>query len=52
MATGAMDHLERFLDQAAEIGVRFMQDFPADCVPLRRGETVRSLHGVITPAAG
>jgi hypothetical protein len=50
--TGAMVHLERFLDQAVELGVRFTQGFPPDCVPIRRGETVGSLDGLIAPAAG
>jgi peptidoglycan-N-acetylglucosamine deacetylase len=44
---GAMDHLERFLDRAAEAGLRFRQEFPAPCVPIRRGEIVRPLDGVM-----
>ncbi|MBV9194195.1 MAG: polysaccharide deacetylase family protein [Solirubrobacterales bacterium] len=51
-STGAMDHLERFLDRAIEIGVRFVQDIPPACVPIQRGEPVRSLDGLIAPAAG
>jgi peptidoglycan/xylan/chitin deacetylase (PgdA/CDA1 family) len=38
LPTGAMDHLEDFLDRAAEAGARFHQDFPPDCVPIRSGE--------------
>jgi peptidoglycan-N-acetylglucosamine deacetylase len=48
IATGAMKHLEQFLDQAVDLGVRFTQDFPADCVPICRGDTVGSLDGLIT----
>jgi hypothetical protein len=33
-----MDHLERFLDRAEAAGARFRQDFPPQCVPIRRGE--------------
>ncbi|KQT14462.1 MAG: polysaccharide deacetylase family protein [Bradyrhizobium sp.] len=38
LPTGAMDHLERFLDRAAAAGARFRQDFPPPCVPIRNGE--------------
>ena len=44
---GAMDHLERFLDRAAGAGLRFRQDFPEECVPIRRGELVRPLAGLV-----
>jgi peptidoglycan/xylan/chitin deacetylase (PgdA/CDA1 family) len=37
LPTGAMRHLDRFLGQLADRGVRFRQDFPAACVPMRRG---------------
>nr|WP_249792661.1 polysaccharide deacetylase family protein [Bradyrhizobium sp. BRP22] len=38
LPTGAMDHLEDFLDRAKALGARFRQDFPPDCVPIRAGE--------------
>lgn len=38
LPTGAMDELPRFLDTAAERGVEFVQDFPLDCTPMRRGQ--------------
>lgn len=38
LPTGAMDHLERFLDRAAAAGARLRQDFPPPCVPIRNGE--------------
>jgi peptidoglycan/xylan/chitin deacetylase (PgdA/CDA1 family) len=37
LPSGAMAQLERFIDMAAAAGARFRQDFPPDCVPLRRG---------------
>jgi len=40
LPTGAMDHLERFLDRAAAAGARLRQDFPPQCVPVRGGEIV------------
>lgn len=43
LPTGAMRHLERFLDAVAEAGHRIRQDFPPDCVPIRRGQVVRPI---------
>jgi peptidoglycan/xylan/chitin deacetylase (PgdA/CDA1 family) len=40
LPTGAMRHLEGFLDAAAEAGARFCQEFPPDCVPIRAGKIV------------
>ncbi|MGF6427130.1 polysaccharide deacetylase family protein [Bradyrhizobium sp. Pha-3] len=37
LPTGAMAHLDRFLDRAEAIGARFRQDFPPSCVPIRNG---------------
>jgi peptidoglycan/xylan/chitin deacetylase (PgdA/CDA1 family) len=37
IASGAMRHLDRFLDQVAESGGRLRQDFPPDCVPMADG---------------
>jgi peptidoglycan/xylan/chitin deacetylase (PgdA/CDA1 family) len=37
LPTGAMAHLERFIAGVHRAGGRFRQDFPPDCVPLRRG---------------
>lgn len=44
LPTGAMQHLERFIDKARGEGVKFRQDFPAACLPLVRGQ-------VMTPMA-
>ena len=48
LPTGAMAHLGRFLDLAAERGARFRQDFPPDCVPLRRGHLAHDMTGYVT----
>jgi peptidoglycan-N-acetylglucosamine deacetylase len=43
----AMEQLGRFLDRAAAAGLRFRQEPPPDCVPIRRGEIVGSLAGLM-----
>jgi peptidoglycan/xylan/chitin deacetylase (PgdA/CDA1 family) len=50
VAGGAMDRLERFFDRAAAEGLRFRRDFPADCVPILRGEVVGPLEGLVSRA--
>jgi peptidoglycan/xylan/chitin deacetylase (PgdA/CDA1 family) len=50
LPTGAMTHLERFLDLAEEDGARFVQGLPESCVPIRRGEVTRSLEGLVSAA--
>ena len=47
LPTGAMRHLPRFLAAAAAAGARFRQDFPPDCVPLRRGTVVAPLSSYV-----
>lgn len=37
IASGAMRHLDRFLDHVAEKGGRLRQDFPPDCLPMIDG---------------
>jgi peptidoglycan/xylan/chitin deacetylase (PgdA/CDA1 family) len=37
IGSGAMRHLDRFLDRVAEKGGRLRQDFPPDCVPMIDG---------------
>jgi len=44
VAGGAAERLEEFLDRAP---VRFRQDFPRGCVPIRRGVIERPLNGLI-----
>lgn len=48
--SGAMKHLDRFLGAAADLGARFRQDFPPDCVPILRGEIVRPIEGYVADA--
>lgn len=43
----AMRHLDAFLGRLADAGHSFRQDFPPDVVPIRRGETVGSLAGLV-----
>jgi peptidoglycan/xylan/chitin deacetylase (PgdA/CDA1 family) len=44
LPTGAMDHLERFLDTALAEGMRFTQALPEACLPIVRGQVVRPLE--------
>jgi peptidoglycan/xylan/chitin deacetylase (PgdA/CDA1 family) len=48
LPNGAMRHLDRFLGLLADRGTRFVQDFPEDCILLRRGEATRPLGGYVT----
>lgn len=43
LPTGAMRNLETFIQKARDLGMTFVQDFPADCVPIERGTVVRSI---------
>jgi len=44
---GGMKHLARFLDAVERRGVETVQGFPPDCVPIRDGELVASLDGIV-----
>jgi hypothetical protein len=44
---GGMKQLARFLDRASDRSVEIVQDFPPDCVPIRNGEIVGSLDGLV-----
>ncbi|MCA6106375.1 polysaccharide deacetylase family protein [Bradyrhizobium cenepequi] len=48
LPTGAMDHLEDFVDRAAVLGARFRQEFPPDCVPIRSGEIVLPIDAYVS----
>jgi peptidoglycan/xylan/chitin deacetylase (PgdA/CDA1 family) len=48
LPTGAMNHLERFLDRAAAAGAVLHQDFPPDCVPIRHGEIALPIHRYVS----
>lgn len=48
LPSGAMLHLERFIDRAVRAGARFRQDFPPDCVPIRSGKIVSSIDPYVS----
>jgi peptidoglycan-N-acetylglucosamine deacetylase len=48
LPTGAMRHLARFLDRAEAAGARFRQDFPPDCVPIRRGKRILPIDDYVS----
>jgi peptidoglycan/xylan/chitin deacetylase (PgdA/CDA1 family) len=50
IAGGAMRHLDRFIGLLADSGCVFRQDFPPDCVPIRRGRLVGRLDGLVAAA--
>lgn len=43
LPTRAMSRLSGFISSAREHGASFRQDFPPECVPVRRGEVIREL---------
>jgi peptidoglycan/xylan/chitin deacetylase (PgdA/CDA1 family) len=51
LPTGAMAHLDRFLDAALALGTRFLQEFPSDCVPIMKGAVVRPLEPYVAERA-
>jgi peptidoglycan/xylan/chitin deacetylase (PgdA/CDA1 family) len=44
LPSGAMNHLEDFIDRAAQAGARFRQEFPPECIPIRSGKIVQSIE--------
>ena len=48
LPTGAMRNLERFLDAAADLGVRLRQDFAPECVPILDGRIVRPIADILS----
>jgi hypothetical protein len=48
LPTGAMRHLARFIAGVRQHGGTFRQDFPAECVPIRRGEVIAPLAPYVT----
>ncbi len=52
LPTGAMAHLEGFIDRVRDAGGAFRQDFPEDCVPLRRGRVTGDFAACVTETAG
>jgi peptidoglycan-N-acetylglucosamine deacetylase len=47
LPTGAMNNLDRFLDQLARVDAEIVQDFPSGCVPIRCGNVVLPLDDYI-----
>jgi peptidoglycan/xylan/chitin deacetylase (PgdA/CDA1 family) len=47
LPTGAMGRLRIFIDRVLDHGGRFRQDFPAACVPIRRGEVVGEIGAYV-----
>jgi peptidoglycan-N-acetylglucosamine deacetylase len=43
LPTRAMDNLHTFLERVSERGGEFRQDFPPECVPIRRGDVIGKL---------
>src|SRR5688572_15442494 len=43
LPNGAMKHLESFITQIRSRGAVFSQNFPPECVPIRRGELMASV---------
>ncbi len=50
LPTGAMAHLDRFLDGVAALGVALRQDFPPGCVPVLHGSRTAPLDHLVGPA--
>lgn len=48
LPTGAMVHLDRFLDLVAERGGRLRQDFPPGCLPIVSGEPMPGLDALVS----
>jgi peptidoglycan/xylan/chitin deacetylase (PgdA/CDA1 family) len=47
LPTGAMRHLERFINLAREAGAHLRQDYPPECVPIVRGKPVQPLDAYV-----
>ena len=47
--TGAMVHLEDFIQRALAEGARFRQEFPPECVPMVRGQEMMPMAEMVTP---
>jgi peptidoglycan/xylan/chitin deacetylase (PgdA/CDA1 family) len=51
LPTGAMRHLDLFLDRVAAAGGRIRQEFPPDCLPIVDGMAVQPLDAYVTASA-
>lgn len=52
LPSGAMDHLDHFIESARDRGASFRQEFPASCVPMIRGEIVAPLEPYVSDEGG
>jgi len=50
LPSGAMAHLQHFIDAARDAGGEFVQEFPPDCVPLVSGVAQPALAGYVAAA--
>ena len=48
LPTGAMGRLKIFIERVLDHGGRFRQDFPPECVPIRRGDPVAALEAYLS----
>ena len=48
LPTGAMSHLDEFLDRTIKAGARLRQDFPPDCVPVRQGRITQPIDAYVS----
>lgn len=46
--TGAMAHLDGFLEKVVDLGGRFRQEFPPECVPIVRGDIVLPIEPYVS----
>ena len=44
----AMSHLDRFIGALVDAGHRMTPEFPAECIPIERGEIVRDISGFVS----
>jgi peptidoglycan/xylan/chitin deacetylase (PgdA/CDA1 family) len=50
LPTGAMRHLDRFIATVREMGARFHQEFPPQCLPIVRGEIAFAVDPFVSEA--
>jgi peptidoglycan-N-acetylglucosamine deacetylase len=50
LPTGAMGRLRIFIERVLDHDGRFRQDFPAECVPILRGDPVAPLEPYVSRA--
>lgn len=48
LPSGAMAHLDQFINRVRDLGGRLRQDFPPDCMPIVDGIVVRPIEDFVT----